>query len=185
MARAIAIRRATRSRSARTRAGAGVVGGGRRRLAAMCADGRKERPRKLVEVLVRKHPNGSTVAIELALRPAFPPQARMPPPARSASRGERHGLLVLTAGPVACSTGVTPPARWPRPNLPKRAGFLSLSLRVAPNRGLGRREEMTRAEHEPALRRRDEFARDRRSPKAAPTRASRSPGSWSTRHASS
>ena len=142
-------------------------------------------PGRLFEVRLFEHANGSTVVSELALRPGFSPQARMPPTARSASRGERHGLLVLTAGPVACSTGVTPPARWLRSNLPKRAGFLSLSLRVAPNRGLGRREEMTRAEHEPAARRRDEFARDRRSPKAAPTRASRSPGSWSTRHASS
>ena len=42
----------------------------------------------------------SRVEHELALRPEFPPQARMPPTARSAPRGVRRGLLVLTAGLV-------------------------------------------------------------------------------------
>jgi hypothetical protein len=42
----------------------------------------------------------STVERELALRPGFSARARMPPTARSAPRGERRGLLVLTAGPV-------------------------------------------------------------------------------------
>jgi len=81
--------------------------------------------------------DGSTVVSELALRPGFSTQARMPPTARSASRGGRRGLLVLTAGPVSCSTGVTPPARWPRPNL--RAGVLALFLARGSKRGMGRR----------------------------------------------
>jgi hypothetical protein len=36
----------------------------------------------------------------LALRSEFSAQARMPPTVRLAPRGGRHGLLVLTAGPV-------------------------------------------------------------------------------------
>jgi hypothetical protein len=44
--------------------------------------------------------DGSTVERELALRPRFSALARMPPTARFALRGERRGLLVLTAGPV-------------------------------------------------------------------------------------
>jgi hypothetical protein len=44
--------------------------------------------------------NRSTVGQELALRPGFSAQARMPPTARSAPRGVRRGLLVLTAGLV-------------------------------------------------------------------------------------
>jgi hypothetical protein len=84
-------------------------------------------------------PNGSTVVSELALRPGFSPQARMPPTARFASRGGRRGPLVLTAGPVSCSTGVTPPARWPRPNPVERAGVLALFLARGSSRGMGRR----------------------------------------------
>jgi hypothetical protein len=38
--------------------------------------------------------------VALALRPEFSAQARMPPTAHRASRGERRRLLVLTAGPV-------------------------------------------------------------------------------------
>ena len=38
--------------------------------------------------------------IRLALRPGFSAQARMPPTALLAPRGERRRLLVLTAGPV-------------------------------------------------------------------------------------
>jgi hypothetical protein len=53
--------------------------------------------------------NGGTVVGELALAARFSPQARMPPTARSAPRGARPGLLVLTAGPAYCSRGVTPP----------------------------------------------------------------------------
>jgi len=83
--------------------------------------------------------NGSTVVSELALRPGLSPQARMPPTARFASRGGRRGPLVLTAGPVSCSTGVTPPARWPRPNPVGRAGVLALFLARGSNRGMGRR----------------------------------------------
>ena len=42
----------------------------------------------------------SRVEQELALRPGFSAQSRMPPTARPASRGEGRGLLVLTAGPA-------------------------------------------------------------------------------------
>jgi hypothetical protein len=51
----------------------------------------------------------STVEHELALRPGFPAQARTPPTARPASRGERRGLPVLTAAPAPCCIGVMPP----------------------------------------------------------------------------
>src|ERR1700733_6603058 len=84
----------------------------------------------------------------------------MLPTARSASRGARPGLLVLTAGSAACSSGVTPPARWPRPNLAERAGAIALFLARGPGRGLGRREDMTRTEHQRAAHRRGELARD-------------------------
>jgi hypothetical protein len=42
----------------------------------------------------------SRVGRQLALRPGFSALARMPPTALRAPRGERPGLLVLTAGPV-------------------------------------------------------------------------------------
>src|SRR5205807_313462 len=42
----------------------------------------------------------SRVEHELALRPGFSAQALMPPTALPAPRGERPGLLVLTAGPA-------------------------------------------------------------------------------------
>jgi hypothetical protein len=57
----------------------------------------------------------STVEDELALRPGFLSQARLPPTAQPAPRGVRRGPLVLTAGPVPYSRGVVPPARWTRP----------------------------------------------------------------------
>ena len=44
--------------------------------------------------------NRSSVIDELALRPEFSAQVRMPPTARSAPRGVWRGLLVLTAGLV-------------------------------------------------------------------------------------
>jgi hypothetical protein len=50
----------------------------------------------------------------LALRPEFSAQARMPPTALMAPRGERRGLLILTVGPVMCFYGVIPPARRSR-----------------------------------------------------------------------
>lgn len=71
----------------------------------------------------------SRVGGQLALRPGFSAQARMPPTALRAPRGERRGLLVLTAGPVRTSTGVTPPARWPRPNVSERSRVLVLFSR--------------------------------------------------------
>jgi len=48
------------------------------------------------------------VSRELALRPECSAQARMPPTARPAPRGERRGVLVLTAGPVLCFYGCQP-----------------------------------------------------------------------------
>jgi hypothetical protein len=52
--------------------------------------------------------NRSRVERELALRPRFSPQARMPPTALPAPRGARRGLLVLTAGPARYSYGRYP-----------------------------------------------------------------------------
>ena len=63
----------------------------------------------------------STVEHELALRPGCSAQARMPPTARPAPRGERRGPLVLTAGPVPYFYGRYPagpvdasPSDWTR-----------------------------------------------------------------------
>jgi hypothetical protein len=85
--------------------------------------------------------NRSRVEQELALRPRFSPQARMPPTALRAPRGERRGLLVLTAGPARYSYGRTPPARWTRPNPIERAGVLALFLGHDPDRGTRRLED--------------------------------------------
>ena len=103
--------------------------------------------------------NGSTVEDELALRPGSSAQARKPPTAHPAPRGERRGVLVLTAGPVP--TGVIPPARWPRSNLIYRAGVLALFLPRGPNGGTEGLKTMTRTEHNWAARRRGELTRDR------------------------
>lgn len=106
--------------------------------------------------------NGSTVVGELALRPGFSPQARVPPTARCASRGGRPGLLVLTAGLACRSAGVTPPARWPRPNPVERAGgSRPLPLRVVSTEGWEGWKTVTRTEQDRAARRRGELARDR------------------------
>src|SRR5450755_125402 len=86
----------------------------------------------------------------------------MPPTARSAPRGGRRGLLVLTAGPV----------RFLLPALPHHPVFASLSERTRegcrPPFGAGgpteRREgqrAMTRAKQNLVARRRDELNRDR------------------------
>jgi hypothetical protein len=53
---------------------------------------------------------------------------------RYAPRGERLGLLVLTAGPARTSTGVTPPDRWPRPNVSERSRSARCFLRASPRR---------------------------------------------------
>jgi hypothetical protein len=100
----------------------------------------------------------STVRGQLALRPEFSAQVRMPPTARSAPRGGRRGLLVLTAGPVGALPRALPqwPARAGRrrppasahaPSLVLSAGLLSITrwcFRVAadcrslvPSRGGG------------------------------------------------
>ena len=100
-----------------------------------------DEPEQTVEVRAHNGLNGSTVERELAPRPGFPALARMPPTARFALRGERRGLPVLTAGPVPCFYGRTPPARGRRPDLTERSGVLALSLRRGPNRGTGRLED--------------------------------------------
>ena len=100
-----------------------------------------DEPEQIVEVRAHNGLNGSTVKRELALRPGFSALARMPPTARFALRGERRGLLVLTAGPVPCFYGRTPPARWRRPDPIGRSGVLALFLRRGPNRGTGRLED--------------------------------------------
>jgi len=65
--------------------------------------------RATFEIRARKRREWEYSRGELAPAAGFSPQARMPPTARSAPRGARSGLLVLTAGPAYCSTGVTPP----------------------------------------------------------------------------
>jgi hypothetical protein len=73
---------------------------------------RSPRPRTSSNELFRRGShnarNRSRVERELALRPRFSPQARMPPTARPAPRGARRGLLVLTAGPARYSYGRYP-----------------------------------------------------------------------------
>ena len=75
----------------------------------------------------------STVEHELALRPGCSAQARMPPTARPAPRGERRGPLVLTAGPVPYFYGRYPagpvdasPSDW------TRTGAIPVLLRADP-----------------------------------------------------
>jgi hypothetical protein len=48
------------------------------------------------------------------------------------------GHWVLTAGLVRYFYGVTPPARWLRPNLIERSEVLALCLPRGPKRGTGR-----------------------------------------------
>jgi hypothetical protein len=80
--------------------------------------------------------------------------------AHNASRGGRQGLLVLTAGPVSCGYRRYPTGRVARPDAIERAGVLALFLARGPNRGMGRREDMTRTALGQAARRRGELARD-------------------------
>lgn len=82
--------------------------------------------------------NGSTLVGELAPRPGFSPQARMPPTTHCASRGEGRGLLVLTAGPVPCfyrrhATGTVASSN--------ARGFSPSSFACGPNRGMRRGED--------------------------------------------
>jgi uncharacterized protein YjbI with pentapeptide repeats len=72
----------------------------------------------------------STVGGQLALRPEFSARVRMPPTARSAPRGGRRGLLVLTAGPVGALPRALPqrPARAGRRRPPASAHAPSLVL---------------------------------------------------------
>ena len=96
----------------------------------------------------------------LVLRPGFSPQVRVPPTARSAPRGGRRGLLVLTAGPVRCFYRRYPIIRWLRPYLNERARVVVLLPREPTERREGQRT-MTRAIQNLVARRRDEFNRDR------------------------
>jgi hypothetical protein len=119
-----------------------------------------ESPSRLLRSAHETTPNGSTVVSELALRPGFSPQARMPPTAHRASRGARRGLLVLTAGPLVL---------WALPHRPgglvpirlNARGFSPSSLRAVPTEGWEGVKTMTRTEHHHAARRRGELARDR------------------------
>ena len=121
--------------------------------------------RGLVHVNARDR---SRVGRELALRPGFSTEAWMPPTARSAPRGVRRGLLVLTAGlvpyfywryptgPVVASQS----ARWSRPNLIERAGVPALFLPRGPDRGTEGLKTMTLRRQDLAARRRGELNRD-------------------------
>src|SRR5438034_6179930 len=70
----------------------------------------------------------SSVSRELALRPECSAQARMPPTAPPAPRGERRGLLVLTAGPVLCLYGRHPTGPVTAPLSDRPPGVLALLL---------------------------------------------------------
>lgn len=71
--------------------------------------------------------NGSTLGGELALRPGFSPQARMPPTAHL--RHEARGVgYCFDRGASVLSTGVTPPTRWLRSDLVERAAAVALCL---------------------------------------------------------
>jgi hypothetical protein len=77
---------------------------------------------------------------ELALRPGFSAQARMPPTALPAPRGVRRGLLVLTAGPVPYFFGRHPTGPVAASLPGERSGVLALFLPCGPDRGTGRVE---------------------------------------------
>ncbi len=93
--------------------------------------------------------NRSSVAKRLALRPEFSPQARMPPTARSAPRGGRHGLLLLTAGPVPDSYRRYPTGLVASPYLNRTRERLQPSSSRAPHlEGWeGSRQRFARAVH--------------------------------------
>ena len=100
--------------------------------------------------------------LALALRPESSAQARMPPTARSAPRGERRGLLVLTAGPV----GDFPQALLPRPGgivptLMNARGFWPSSSCATPIEGREGLNTMTRTEPNRTAHRQGELTRDR------------------------
>ena len=91
---------------------------------------------------------GVLSVLALALRPESSAQARMPPTARSAPRGERRGLLVLTAGPVrdSLSTGAIPPTHRRRSDPDECSGVLALFLLSDPIEGREDLNTMTRTE---------------------------------------
>ena len=102
---------------------------------------RAEKFEQILRSAYANGPNRSTVVSELALRPGFSPQARMPPTARSAPRGGRCGLLVLTAGLVRLLYGRYPTGPVASSQLVERARVLALFLACILNRGIERRED--------------------------------------------
>ena len=102
----------------------------------------------------------STVEEQLALRPEFSAQVRMPPTARSAPRGERRGLMVLTAGPVGALPRAQPSPLVSSPPDDAR-GFSPSFFRAAPIEGWEGRNTMTQTERNFAPRRGDEQDRER------------------------
>ena len=79
-----------------------------------------------------------------------------------APRGERRGLLVLTAGPVQpfYRRYPTAPVAASQSDLTAR-GFWPSSFGRGPDRGTGRLETMTRSTRDLPVRRRGELSRDR------------------------
>jgi hypothetical protein len=118
-------------RGGRGRWGSGLAAGGE------SADARRRSPSGFIFGFARVNARmGSTVVSELALRPGFSPQARMPPTARFASRGARRGLLVLTAGPVVSLHGRYPTGPVASSQSRRNArGFSPSSLRAVPTEG--------------------------------------------------
>jgi hypothetical protein len=88
------------------------------------ADARaRGRSRAGFEVCADKRPNRSRVHPELALRPGCSARTRMPPTARACATRREAGVTGFDCGGrCGTSTGVTPPARWQRPNLIERSG---------------------------------------------------------------
>ncbi len=76
----------------------------------------------------------SRVEHEPVLRPGFSAQARMPPTALPAPRGERPGLLVLTAGPALLRRHPTGPVTAPLSDRPL-GGSRPLPSRADPPEG--------------------------------------------------
>ena len=111
--------------------------------------------------------NRSKVEQELALRPGFSAQARMPPTARFCATRREAWVTGFDCG-AGAFYGRYPPAWWTRPNLIDRAGVLALSLPRGPNRGTEGLKTMTRTAHNSAARRRGEVTGDRGSRRLSP-----------------
>jgi hypothetical protein len=103
----------------------------------------------------------SSVVDELALRPEFSAQVRMPPTVLFAPRGVWRGLLVLTAGLVRYFDGRYPTGPVVASLRLNARGFLPSSFRAEPIEGREGLRAMTRTEQNWAARTRGEFNRDR------------------------